>query len=189
MVIRLPGRFGASRGALLALAASAVLAAGCGSDEEPATTASEGTPAAGSTEAAAPEAEPGGGSEQGGGDQGGVGPGSSTEPEPLTPQQLRAMVEQFFTSGDPALACDELVSESLIETAYGDHSGCAAAQVPGSVADAVAVSGIRIDDGRALATAVPAGGASDGIEVRVELERTGSGWLIASLDADVPVGP
>lgn len=182
MAARIPiERSRTSRGAAIALLATLLIAAGlaggCGGDDEQAPTA-EGTSAAGSTESAPAE-------------QGAEGTEGATgaEPEPLTPAALTDIVGRFLTSGDPAIACREVVTDELIRSAYGDRSGCAAAQVPGSVADRVRVSGIGITDSTAVATAVPEGGVSDGVDLTIKLEQTDGVWLIDSLSADLPVGP
>lgn len=163
----------------MAVLAALTLAA-CGGDDEEAAPAGDEQPAA-SAPAEPMPVEPDGGT--------GAGAEDPTGPPPLKPAQLTDIVGRFLTSGDPELVCDELVTDRLLREAYGDRSGCAAAQVPGSVADRVRFDEIEIGERSATAIATPRGGVSDGIELDVGLVATEDGWRIDSLDADVPVGP
>ena len=100
-----------------------------------------------------------------------------------------AALEIFFTSGDPKAACDELVTESLLSTAYGDAKGCRQAQVPAAVPDAIEIKSLDVSDEAAQATVIPDGGPNDGIETEVVLVKEGDAWLVDSLKADIPAGP
>ena len=171
MIARFPRRRSGGRAQLAALAgalaALALVAPGCGSDAEPAassTTAAE--PATATTSSASPRS---GADATGGEERGDQGQPATVAPEPLTEAGVRRLIGGFLTSGDPAVACRQVVTDALIRSAYGDRSGCAAAQVPGSTADRVRVSGIEIGESTATATAVPSGGVSDGIRLRIGL--------------------
>lgn len=166
------------------VAATLVLAAGCGNDEEPAAptttvTTTSATTAEGPA-TAEPQAEPD--------DSGTAEQQGSSERRPLAvPDVLEAVLT---ASIDPALICDELVTEDYVRTAYGAREGCLAAQQPGALADSLeGTYANRTEPDRANVIVVPNGGPYDGVEVEVELVRDGEGWRVNSLLADVPAGP
>lgn len=167
------------------IGAALVLAAGCGDGEQqaaPTTTVTTTSAATAEDPATAPEpqAEPH--------DAGAAEQQASSERKPLT---VADVLEAVLTASvDPALICDELVTEHYVRTAYGAREGCIAAQKPGALAESL--NGLHVDSGagdRATATVVPGGGPYDDVDVEVELVRDGGGWRIDSLLADVPAGP
>ena len=82
----------------------------------------------------------------------------------------------MIASGNAADACVRYVTSNYVRTAFGDRRGCLAAQQPGSFAGSVSVSAIAVRSDRARATAVPAGGPSDGERIKVELVL--QGWRL-----------
>jgi hypothetical protein len=108
---------------------------------------------------------------------------------PPTRGQVRAVIEAFVTSTDPAVACDAVVTEQLLERAFGDRRGCREALAPQAVADRVEVRAVRIVNGSATAIAIPRGGVNDGVEVEVELVEDNGALAIDRFEADVAPGP
>jgi hypothetical protein len=102
--------------------------------------------------------------------------------------QITKAIEGVLVSGDAAVACGTAVTPSYVVRAYGDRTACAQAQLPGSTAKSVKVSGIKISGNRATAIAVPAGGPSSGEKVTVKLVDR-AGWRVEALKSHVPVGP
>ena len=174
---------------ILAAAAALALLAGCGGDDETTssttTTSSTSTAATGPTGPdAAEEVEPPasvGGGDGGGSDGGGKGSSAGKSPE--------SALEAFFTSGDPDVACGEVVTEDLITANYGDVKGCRQAQVPGAVADSIEVKELEVDGESAEAVVVPKGGPNDGFDHEVKLVNVGGVWVLNSIEADIPAGP
>jgi hypothetical protein len=162
------------------------LLAGCGGDDDEMTTSAPATTTttteSGATGIEGPEttttADPNGG---GGGDGGGGGSDAGSTPEDA--------LEAFFTSGDPAVACDEVVTPELVASAYGDEQGCRAAQVPGATPNSIEIVELDESGETAEAVVVPKGGPNDGFDHDVTLVLEGDTWLIDSLEADIPAGP
>lgn len=159
--------------------AALALTAGCGDGEEAAAPTTTVT----TTSAATPESATTAQTQDGAGEEEGA-----AEPRPLA---IDDVLEAVLTgSADPALVCDELVTEDYVRTAYGAREGCIAAQKPGALADSLEGIDVNSSAGeRATGTVVPAGGPYDGVDVEVELVRDGEGWRVDSLLADVPAGP
>jgi hypothetical protein len=76
-----------------------------------------------------------------------------------------------------------------VTAAFGDLSGCRAAQTSGGAAKSVDASGLSVDGETARATVVPAGGPSAGEKIEVTLVKDGHVWKVDSAKANVPVGP
>ncbi|MGH2987071.1 MAG: hypothetical protein ACRDLO_10345 [Solirubrobacterales bacterium] len=170
------------RVAIPLLVGSLVLA-GCGDDEEPATSPATTTPP--TTETTTQTATTADGDEAGEADGGG-----GEEIAIGRPTTIENTLEVVFTgSSDAALICDALVTARYVRSAYGGREGCIAAQKPGALADSVEITEIEEAGDSASAVAIPAGGPYDGVEVEVELVREGGGWRVDSLLADVPAGP
>jgi hypothetical protein len=102
---------------------------------------------------------------------------------------IRGATAAVFASGDPAAACEKYATPAYVASAYGDLSGCRAAQQAGAAAKRVAVSGVAIDGDSATAVAVPGGGPSDGEKIELTLVKDGAIWKVDSARANVPVGP
>jgi hypothetical protein len=160
------------------IVAFALALAACGGEEEA------------PTEIDAPTATPEGAAPDGRG-EGGEGPGGPAEGPPPAPTRghVRAVIEAFVTSTNPAVVCGAVVTDDLLERAFGDRRGCREALAPEAVADRVEVRAIRVGEGGASAIAVPRGGVNDGLEVEVELVESNGALLIDRFEADVPPGP
>lgn len=102
---------------------------------------------------------------------------------------IRGAITAVFASGDPAAACEKYATLSYVATAYGDLSGCQAAQQAGAAARGVTTTGIVVSGGTATAVAVPIGGASAGERIELTLVEDGAVWKVDSARANVPVGP
>jgi hypothetical protein len=109
------------------------------------------------------------------------------------PLDVEDVIDAVLTdSGSPEQACEELVTERFVRTAYGSRQGCVAARAPGATAKSVKVEDVRESGDRATAIAVPTGGPYDGVDVEVALVADPAlegAWLLDSLLADVPAGP
>ena len=166
-----------------------VAAAGCGSDgssSEPTTisvSAPSTTTSAPADEATAPVAP----------DDSAGQPEAADDPGADRPRSIEDVVSAVMTASErPEVICDQLVTDAYVKTAYGDRSGCIAAQTPGALADSVEVTDVQEGAGAAKATAVPKGGPYDGHDVVVELVPAtdlDDAWLVDSLIAHVPAGP
>lgn len=102
---------------------------------------------------------------------------------------IRGAVTAVFASGDPAAACEKYATSAYVASAFGDLSGCQAAQQSGAAAKGVTISGVVAGGDTATAVAVPSGGPSDGETVELTLVKDGAIWKVDSAKADVPVGP
>lgn len=102
---------------------------------------------------------------------------------------IRGAISAVFASGDVPAACEKYATSAYVASAYGDLSGCQAAQQSGGAAKRVAVSGVAIDGDSATAVAVPSGGPSDGEKIELTLVKDGAIWKVDSARANVPVGP
>ena len=168
----------------LALIALAALGAGCGDDEEPASTAAPTTTKESSEPATTTEEESGEEDEL---TIERTKPGESIhEPMASDPEYV---LELFFTSGDPDLACGRFATENLLSAAYGDEKGCRQAQVPAAIPDGIEIKSLDVSGDEAQATVIPDGGPNDGIETEVELIDEDEVWKVDSLEADIPAGP
>ncbi len=173
-----------------AVFAALPLLAGCGGDDEttsstsPTTSSTTATAATGPTgpDEAQPADKPATGGDGGGDDDGGGG-------EPAAGEDPEGALEAFFTSGDPDVACGEVVTEDLVAENYGDERGCRQAQVPGAVADSIEVKELEVEGDSAQAVVVPEGGPNDGFDHDVTLTNVDGLWVLESIDADIPAGP
>lgn len=180
---------------LAALALFALPIAGCGDDEETSTAAETTAATASSTEATVSstqlsvEEPPDAGAE---GDKdtsvadGGVE--ATMSPEAADPESAATA---FLVSSDTDLVCGELIAPPAFSSTYGTVAGCREGRPPASLAKDVEVEDLTVapDEKSATATLVPNGGVYDGVPVEFELSSDGTRWLIASVKADVPVGP
>jgi hypothetical protein len=169
----------------IGLVLGALALAGCGGEEEPATTEPATTAPATTattqttTTATATTAD---------GDEAGGGGGETIEIG--RPTSIENTLEAVFTGSlDAELICDSLVTERYVRSAYGAREGCIAAQKPGALADSVEITEVEEAGKSASAVAIPSGGPYDGVEVEVELVNEPGGWRVDSLLADVPAGP
>ncbi|MFN2612299.1 MAG: hypothetical protein ABR536_02890 [Solirubrobacterales bacterium] len=102
---------------------------------------------------------------------------------------IRGAITAVFVSGDPAAACDKAATRNYVVSAFGDLSGCRAAQRSGAAAKAVTMSGIAVEGDTARAVAVPTGGPSAGQRIELTLVKDGTSWKVDTASSDVPVGP
>lgn len=160
--------------ALLALAAASLALAACGGDDEQASTTPATVESGGSTrDVPAPE-------------QASAGEGAGPSDE----QQVEAAIGALLTDRDNDFVCNEVLTQNLLETAYGDLRGCTRARAPGTLARSVEVKGLAgVDGDRVSVVVVPKGGLYDGEKLDVVAVRDGGSWRIDELTADIPVGP
>jgi hypothetical protein len=120
-------------------------------------------------------------------------PSEADTPGADRPRTVEDVVTAVLTASEtPQTICDQLVTATYVETAYGTRQGCLAAQQPGSLARSVETGDVRESGAAATAVAVPKGGPYDGVEVQVELVAAtdlDGAWVVDSLFADVPAGP
>jgi hypothetical protein len=102
---------------------------------------------------------------------------------------IRGAISAVFASGDPAAACEKYATPAYVASAYGDLSGCRAAQQAGAAANGVTTTGVLVSGDSAKAVAVPSGGPSDGEKIELTLVKDGAIWKVDSARANVPVGP
>lgn len=164
--------------ALAAVLAALTFLAGCG-DDGGGTTTSQATSTSEDTVSTTSATDQG---RTTAGDQ-----GSGDDAGPTAPPE--AVAEDFLVSGDTAEVCENQVSPELLESTYGDLSGCRNGRPKASLARSAEISDLEVQDGTAAVTAVPEGGSYDGAKVSFELELDGDRWVITSVEADIPVGP
>ena len=152
---------------LLVCLALALLAAGCGEKEEPATTGAQVTTQPVTTTT------------------------STTTPNP-TGQALepRALASLFLT-GKPEGAidiCSEGLTPAFLRSAYGGNPGCDASRKPNALADSVSFTSFTGSGTRATIIATPQGGTYDGDKLTITMVKDGA-WQIDDLRSNAPVGP
>jgi len=180
---------GPMRHALPLLCACAVLVAACGDEESTAPTTTvtvptaqtETTPADESTAPVPPDDSAG-------------HPEDADEPNAGRPRSVEDVITAVMTASEtPEVICDQLVTAEYVGTAYGDRSGCVAAQSPGALADSIeGIEQNTTSDESVEALVIPKGGPYDGVEVAVTLVPATDledAWVVDSLVADVPAGP
>jgi hypothetical protein len=175
-----------SRALTAILAAAALGLAGCGDDEETTTAAAPenaaGAQGPGSEETVRQEPPPTPPEPPAEGDQGDAAP---HDPE----QAIQSALNDALASGDPALACEDAVTDAYVEQAYGSATGCRSAQGAEAVADAVELEEVEVEESRASGVVGFSGGVYDGEEGEVELVLEDESWKLDSLEVDVPPGP
>jgi hypothetical protein len=177
------------RSAVLIAAVCALTLAACGDDEaEPAETTSTAAATTTTTGVAQTTAEapaPDAGDDQ--------KPGGDPTEQIERPMGVEDVIVAVLTDGgSPEQACEELVTDRFVRTAYGSRQGCVAARAPGATARTVEVADVSESGDSATAVAVPSGGPYDGVDVEVALVADPAlegAWLVDSLLADVPPGP
>ena len=143
------------------LVALALGLAGCGGDDEPDGGAAGTTPTGAETSA----------------------------PTPSDEDKIRATLEGVLASGEPALACDRLVTPRYVRDNYGDVAGCRQSQGPGAAAKRIKIIEIQVTGDEATAVALPTGGPSSGVRLRATLVREGRDWKLDRLSSNAPPGP
>ena len=125
----------------------------------------------------------------------GGSPGNAADgPAATGPDSQASTIEEtlraVLVGADPAQACNALVTERFVRTAYGDRSGCEQAQSKKAAADRIDVSGVAmVSEGHGQAQVKAHGGVYDGQKLRADLVRDGETWQLDSLTSNVPVGP
>jgi hypothetical protein len=160
---------------------------GCGDEEGPSATteAARETTGPGAEETVPQQPPP---SEGEGGDGAGTAPRDPEEP--IRPRDsIRAVLGDALASGDPALACEQAVTDRYVTRAYGSASCCRAAQVGQAVAESVELEGMNAGGSTATGVVRFEGGTYDGEEGDVELVFEDDRWRLDSLAVDVPAGP
>ena len=180
---------GPMRHTLPLLCACAVLVAACGDGDSTAPTTTVTVPTAQTEtatgdESAAPVPP----------DDSAGHPEDADEPNADRPRSVEDVVAAVMTASEtPEVICDQLVTAAYVKTAYGDRSGCIAAQSPGALADSIeGFEQNTTSDESVEAVVVPKGGPYDGVEVVVTLVPATDledAWVVDSLLADVPAGP
>jgi len=168
---------------------TAVLLAGCGEgDSEPPEPTTISVAAPETTTAPADESTAPVPPDDSAGD-----PEAADDPGADRPRTVEDVVTAVLTGSEtPEVICDLLVTPAYVQEAYGDRSGCIAAQRPGSFAESIEGTYGDPSGESASAAVIPAGGPYDGVEVQVELVAATDfegAWLVDSLVADVPAGP
>jgi hypothetical protein len=105
--------------------------------------------------------------------------------EVLIDQALKAV----FVSGDPVAACETYATPAYVVTAYGDLSGCKAAQTSGGTAKSFSATGVVPNGSTASPTVTVSGGPVSGEKIHVTMVKDGDIWKVDSAKANVPVGP
>ena len=166
--------------ATLLVAASLLAACGDDEEEEPTTTAAEATTdgAEGREGYSAPDS--------GDGDEG----AEAEDGGPSDAEQVEAAIEAVLADDDNERVCNEVLSENLLATAYGDLQGCLNGRRPVTLADGIRrLRDLEVDGDTATLIAIPDGGIYDEVELEVTAVRDGEDWRIDQLRADLPVGP
>lgn len=166
-----------------ALACAALGFAACGGDEQP-----PQTTAAAVTTGASPEVNDEPGQPSGSGaQQDTTSSDSSSVPDPIA---IRATLQEVLVRVDPAQACQGLVTDRYVRTAYGDRRGCERAQSERAAADRISVSRVVVMPGsHAQASVHAVGGVYHGERLRAELVLDEGVWRLDSLRSNVSVGP
>jgi hypothetical protein len=104
---------------------------------------------------------------------------------PSEEERVESAIRLASTSGDPKL-CDSLNTEGYLEQTTGESapfakSRCRQNVESGDSADAVEISHVRVEGGRATATAALRGGAYDGTIVTVRLVEVDGDWKLDRL--------
>jgi hypothetical protein len=160
------------------LAVAAALLGACGGSEEGETTDAGQTTVAGG-EATAQNTTGGDGPSEAGRDQG-----------PRDEQRVRAAIEALLVDPDNEYVCNEVLSEELVGTAYGDLRGCLNGRAAETLGESVrAIRNLEVDGDRATAVAIVDGGLYDRVPLDLAAVRDGDRWRIERFTADIPVGP
>ena len=114
---------------------------------------------------------------------------TATAPEPSDEFRIRSTIDGVLTTGDPTLVCERLVTPRYVRDTYGDRTACRQSQTPDSGAKGLRVTDIEVSGDKATAIAIPKGGPTSGVRLRVALVRAGDEWKVDSLRSNAPVGP
>jgi hypothetical protein len=117
--------------------------------------------------------------------------GEDTDAAPALsdPEGVSAAIEALLTDPDNEFVCDQVLSEKLLRSAYGDRRGCRDQRQPEVLGDSVTINGLKVAGNTATAVAITKGGFYDGEKLDVVAVRAGKDWRIEQFISNVPVGP
>ncbi|MBK5118253.1 MAG: hypothetical protein JJE23_15240, partial [Thermoleophilia bacterium] len=104
-------------------------------------------------------------------------------------KQVSLAIEALLIEPDNDLVCDQVLSEKLLRSAYGDRQGCRNQRRPQLLGESAKINGLEVDGDIATAVAIPKGGLYDGEKLEIVAVREGDTWQIEQFIADIPVGP
>ncbi len=161
------------------LAAALLAACGDSSDADQPTATGSGPSAGPTTDAEGPSGE----ADASGGEDTDAAPGLSDS------KQVSLAIEALLIDPDNDLVCDQVLSEKLLRSAYGDRQGCRNQRRPQLLSESTKINGLEVDGDTATAVAIPKGGLYDGEKLEIVAVREGDTWQIEQFIADIPVGP
>jgi hypothetical protein len=168
-------------GAVAALLVATLLAVACG-EESP-----ERTSAGTAAEGEAVVTESGEVSDDSAAADAGNGGGEKRLPSDR--EQVKAAIEALLTDSDSGRVCRRVMTDGLVQTAYGDLQGCLSGRGNEPLARSVRIRSLVLEGDAAGAEAIPTGGIYSGETLEVEAVRDPGGWRIDGFIADIPVGP
>ncbi len=160
------------------LAAPLLAACGDSSDADQSTATGSG-----------PSANPTTGAEGPSGETDASGGEDTAAPGLSDSKQVSLAIEALLIDPDNDLVCDQVLSEKLLRSAYGDRQGCRNQRRPQLLSESTKINGLEVDGDTATAVAIPKGGLYDGEKLEIVAVREGDTWQIEQFIADIPVGP
>ncbi len=160
------------------LAAALLAACGDSSDADQSTATGSG-----------PSADPTTGAEGPSGETDASGGEDTAAPGLSDSKQVSLAIEALLIDPDNDLVCDQVLSEKLLRSAYGDRQGCRNQRRPQLLSESTKINGLEVDGDTATAVAIPKGGLYDGEKLEIVAVREGDTWQIEQFIADIPVGP
>ncbi len=160
------------------LAAPLLAACGDSSDADQSTATGSG-----------PSADPTTGAEGPSGETDASGGEDTAAPGLSDSKQVSLAIEALLIDPDNDLVCDQVLSEKLLRSAYGDRQGCRNQRRPQLLSESTKINGLEVDGDTATAVAIPKGGLYDGEKLEIVAVREGDTWQIEQFIADIPVGP
>ncbi len=103
--------------------------------------------------------------------------------------QVTAAIDALLTDPDSGRVCRRVMTDGLVETAYGDLQGCLSGRGDEPLARSFEIRSLELSGDAASAEAIPRGGIYSGESLEVEAVRVPGGWRIDGFVADIPVGP
>src|SRR5215213_5874728 len=131
------GSLAPMRRPVLLICVCAVVVAGCGEEDTTAPTTTVSVPSSAETTPAEDEAPVAP-------DDGAGNPEDADEPGADRPRAVEDVVAAVLTGSEtPETICDQLLTPEYVKTAFGDRTGCLAAEKPQALADSVQVSDVH----------------------------------------------